>query len=283
MRKFIMPPDSLHGGMHISDKNLSREERFHLLGRLVEELRLRKYSVQTRKAYVGIVRRYLQSGMSPKDYLVMRSDMSRSTMRSTYFALKFFHESVLGEDFAEEIPLVRRGSKLPVVLGREEIRRMLSLTDNLRHRAALSLLYYAGLRLGEVIGLNWGDVDFEREVIHVKGAKGGKDRVVFLHEELAKVLRMLSYEKGGLVLVTNRDVAYSPRSVQMVVGNAAERAGVRRHVTPHVLRHSFATHLLEAGADIRRIQELLGHKNLKTTMIYTHVGNGDVRVLAKML
>jgi site-specific recombinase XerD len=257
-------------------------ERYRLVGELIKEIKLRKYSFQTGKLYISMVKRYLESGLSARDFLLAQSDNSRSTMRATYFALKFFHESVLGERFDGEIPLAKKAQRLPVVLGREEIQKMLGSTYNLKHRVALMLLYYAGLRLAEAASLRWDDVDFGREVIHLKTAKGGKERVVFLHPKLAEGLRLLGDGKG-LILVSNRGGRYSPRSIQLVADNAAKKAGIKKKVTPHVLRHSFATHLLEGGADIRHIQELLGHKNLRTTMLYTHVSKDGAKSLAKLL
>lgn len=211
------------------------------------------------------------------------SDSSNSTIRGAYFALKFFHENVLNEKFDEKLPLAKRSLKLPVVLSKEEISRMIENTKNLKHRLALMLLYYGGLRLSEVINLKWSDIDFERGVIHIKVAKGGKDRVVFLHEKVKGMLAANKTSDEGLILLSERGGKYNKRTIQVIVINAAKKAGIKKNVTPHTLRHSFATHLLEAGADIRYIQELLGHKNLQTTQIYTHVANKDIKRLANLL
>ncbi|MFH0815767.1 MAG: tyrosine-type recombinase/integrase [Methanobacteriota archaeon] len=180
------------------------------------------------------------------------------------------------------IPLAKKARKLPAVLGRDEVRRMLGSTHNLKHRVAMMLLYSAGLRLDEATSLRWEDVGFERGTIHLRVAKGGKERVVFLHPKLAEGLRLLG-EGRGLILVSNRGGKYSPRSIQLVVDKAARKAGIKKDVTPHTLRHSFATHLMEGGADMRHIQELLGHKNLRTTMLYTHVSKDGAKALAKLL
>jgi site-specific recombinase XerD len=143
--------------------------------------------------------------------------------------------------------------------------------------------YYTGMRLGEIRDICREDIDFERDIVHIKNAKGAKDRVVFLHTELKKIIPMLPSAHSGPVFTTNTGGKYSKRTIQLIVKSAAERAGVARNVTPHTLRHSFATHLLEAGADIRHIQELLGHSDLKTTQIYTHVANNDTKKLAGLL
>lgn len=263
-------------------KIFSPEERYRLIGKLIEEIKLRKYSYETGKAYIYVVKEFLKSGLGPREFLLRYSGKSRSTARGAYFALKFFHESVLGERFDESVPLAKNSLKLPVVLGRDEVARMMEVTANPKHRNVLMLLYYAGMRLGEAIGIRWEDIDFERGLIHIKNAKGGKERIVFLHPKLKMSLKAHD-EVEGLVFLSQRERKYNKRTVEKIVGNAAAKAGIGKNVTPHTLRHCFATHLLEAGADIRYIQHLLGHKDLKTTQIYTHVANKDIKKLANML
>jgi len=124
--------------------------------------------------------------------------------------------------------------------------------------------------------LRWPDIDFNRNIIHIKLAKGNKDRIVMLSPKLKKNLKRLDIEKKGIVFKTNRNNKYSLRTIELIVKKAAEKAGINRHVTPHTLRHSFATHLLEHGIDTRYIQKLLGHSDLKTTMIYTNVSKRDI-------
>jgi len=203
-------------------------------------------------------------------------------MRSVYFALKFFYENVLGRKFDEKIPLANTDGKLPVVLSKEEINKLLESTLNLRHRLVLMFLYYTGIRLDEIVNLKWGDIDFDRETIHLKITKGSKDRIVFLHKNLKQVLGMIC-KKEGLVFMSNLGKKYDKRTIQMIVKNAAAKAGIKKRVSPHTLRHSFATHLLEAGADIRHIQKLLGHSSLQTTQIYTHVATRDIKNLSKLI
>jgi len=267
------------------DKNWDTlpEERDDLIRKLIEEIKLRKYSTQTWKSYTSIVERFLESGKTPREFLLSNSDKSRSTMRSTYFALKFFHENVLHKRFDEELPLVKKKLKLPVVLNKEEISRMIEVTSNPKHELVLSLLYYAGLRLDEARNMRWENIDFGREVIHVKKAKGEKERVVFLHPKVNERLTDYGVKGDGLILKSERHKKYDKKTIQQIVKNAAKKAKISKKVTPHTLRHSFATHLLEAGADIRYIQKLLGHKNLQTTQIYTHVANKDIKKLANLL
>ncbi len=270
--------------MTTNNKNIAPLQNEDPLNALIQEIRLRKYSRQTEKTYTSIVRRYLGSGLTPRDFLLSKTHLSKSTMRTTYFALQFFHETVLHQPFDEDLPLVKKKAKLPVVLNKSEIEAMILKTHNLKHRLACMLLYYAGLRLDEARNLRWEDIDLERAVIHVKIAKRDKERVVFLHDKLKQALASYGIEKEGPVLRSRRtNKRYHKRTIQKIVTTAANRAKIAKNVTPHTLRHSFATHLLEAGADIRYIQRLLGHKHLKTTSIYTHVANRDLDRLAGML
>ena len=253
------------------------------LNKLSEELKLRKHSRQTEKAYSLIVGKFVKSQLQPREFLLGYADKSRSAIRGAYFALKFFYENVLGQGFDETIPLAKSKAKLPVVLNKDEIKDMLESTLNLKHRLVLMFLYYTGIRLNEIINLKWADIDFKRNVIHLKTAKGEKERLVFLHENLKKFIDYFNIKKEGLVFLSNMGKKYDERTIQLIVRHAAARAGIEKRITPHTLRHSFATHLLEAGADIRHIQKLLGHSNLQTTQIYTHVANRDIKKLADLL
>lgn len=135
------------------NKNLTPQERYELIGWLIEEIKLRKYSYQTGKAYISITKRFLKSGKTPRGFLLDYSSKSRSTMRTTYFALKFFHEKVLHKEFDEKLPLVKRKMKLPAVLNKKETAKMIEVTGNMKHKLVLMFLYYAGLRLNEVRNL----------------------------------------------------------------------------------------------------------------------------------
>jgi site-specific recombinase XerD len=234
-----------------------------LIDNLIKEIKLRKYSNQTEKVYVSIVDKFLDSKLSVKEFLLKYSDKSRSKIRHVYFALKFFNENVLDQRFNKKIPIAKNNLNLPIVLNKKEILDIINLTKNVKHKLVLCFLYYGGLRLSEVINLKWNDLDFERELIHIKLGKGAKDRVVFLHERLKNLLKNYSKNDGNFILISERGGKYNKRSIQQIVRIASEKAEINKKVTPHTLRHSFATHLLEAGADIRYIQKLLGHKNIK--------------------
>jgi len=253
------------------------------LQKTCEELQLRGYSAETIRTYLYILSRFFGQDASVREYLLSQRDVSRSAMRGVYFALKFFYENVLNEKFDEKIPLAKKNLKLPIVLSKEEIGKMIGSTDNMKHKLVIIFLYYAGLRLDETRNISWQDIDFDREVIHLKTAKGDKERVVFLHKKLIDMLKMYGTKEKGLIFVSQRDEKYSKRTIQQIVKSASKKVGIKKNVTPHTLRHSFATHLLEGGADIRYIQQLLGHKDLKTTQIYTHVANKDIKRLADLI
>jgi site-specific recombinase XerD len=189
-------------------------------------------------------------------------------------ALKFYYGSMLKKKFLYEIKRPRKDKKLPVVLSQEEVAKILSSIDNIKHKAILMLVYSAGLRVGEVVRLKPEDIDSTRMLIHIKGAKGRKDRYTLLSEIVLEILREYwrKYKpEKWLFEGARKDRYITTRTVDKIMEHACEKAGIKKDVSVHTLRHSFATHLLEGGTDLRYIQELLGHQSSKTTEIYTHV------------
>lgn len=177
------------------------------------------------------------------------------------------------------IPRPSKEKKLPVVFSQEEVMRLLQSVKNLKHRLILMLVYSAGLRVSEIVKLKVGDIDAKRHLIHIKGAKGRKDRYTLLSDVALEELRNYWKEykpNGWLFQGAKPDKHISPRTVEAIFEHAVEQTRIRKKVSVHTLRHSFATHLLESGTDLRYIQELLGHKSSKTTEIYTHVSTKDL-------
>jgi len=206
--------------------------------------------------------------------LIRKQQISTSQQNQRINAIKFYYEKILGgEKQYFELHRPQKEHKLPKVLSKNEVRRIIEATENLKHKCILMLLYSAGLRRSELINLKISDVDSERMVIHVTGAKGKKDRITLLSEKLLELLRHYykGYRPKYYLFEGQAGGKYSPTSVANILRSAAQKAGIRKQVTPHMLRHSFATHLLEQGTDLRYIQELLGHNSSKTTEIYTHV------------
>jgi site-specific recombinase XerD len=186
---------------------------------------------------------------------------------------------MLKRKFVYEVKRPRKDKKLPVILSKEEVAKILSSIDNLKHKAILMLTYSAGLRVGEVVKLKLEDIDSKRMLIHIKGSKGRKDRYTMLSETALDILRKYwrEYKPGKWLFEGARAGRYlSTRTVEKILEHACEKANIRKDVSVHTLRHSFATHLLEGGTDLRYIQEILGHKDSKTTEIYTHVSTKSI-------
>ena len=178
------------------------EEEIYLK-KLSEEIRLRKHSRQTEKSYTGLIANFLKSRIGAREFLLKYSGKSRSSMRGAYFALKFFHENVLRQKFDGNLPLAKNKAKLPIVLNRQEIRKMIESTLNLKHRLVLMFLYYTGMRLDEIVNLKWEDMDFQRGIIHLKTSKGEKERVIFFHEKLKSLIEYFNLRKEGFVFISN--------------------------------------------------------------------------------
>jgi integrase/recombinase XerD len=286
------PPSDASGSARVGDAQL----RGDMLARFDEEMRLRGYARRTRKAYLGHARRFLHDAGAGEGAAAraegadlaealrahvlarLRSGrVSRAYHTQLISALRLFCAAVLGRRI-EELPLERprREHRLPTVLSRDELGRFLAAVRNPKHAALLAVAYSAGLRVSEVVRLRPIDLDRSRGLLHVRGGKGGKDRQTLLS---AAALALVDRYLGGASAASWLFPGAQPerhlttRTVQKFTAAAARRAGISKPVTPHVLRHSFATHLLEGGTDVRLIQELLGHASVRTTEIYTHVSH----------
>ena len=256
------------------------------------ELRLRNYSPLTIKAYLQHMTdfvRYL--GGSPAEsgkediyryllHLTEERKVSASYRNQAISSLKFFYGKILKKKLViEELPRPKKEFQLPAVLSKNEVSRLFSAVRNRKHLAILMLIYSSGMRVGEVVKLRPEDIDSERNLIRVRGGKGNKDRYTVLSDVALDVIRgyYLAWKPEKYLFPGNRKGSHlSTRSVQNVVSEARKRSGIKKKFSTHVLRHSFATHLLESGTDLRYIQELLGHKSARTTQIYTHVTRRDI-------
>ncbi len=245
--------------------------------KIMDEAKIRGYSRATIRNYIYHVGKFLASGKAPKEYLLwlVNQGLADETIRSTGFAIRFYLKLV-GLDDEFDFPNLKREKKIPIILSKKEIEKMISSINNVKHRLIILITYATGMRASEVANLRWGDIDFKRNTIHIRRAKGKKDRIVMLSPKVKKKLKALTDEKEGYVFLSFKRRRYTLRSIEQVVYNAAQKAGIKKKVSPHTLRHSFATHLLDCGIDIRHIKDLLGHANLDTTMIYTKVSNKDL-------
>ena len=259
---------------------------------MIEDMTVRNLSPATQRSYLHAVSKFSRHfGRSP-DRLdledvrafqvhLVSTGISWPSLNQTVCALRFFYGVTLGHaEIPERIPYARAPRKLPVVLSPDEAVRFLEAVPSLKARAALTTAYAAGLRASEMVGLKVENIDSARNVIRVEHGKGGKDRYVMLSAELLGILRVYwRLARPGHWLFPGRD-ASKPIDVQVLHAacrSARAAAGLDKRVTVHTLRHSFATHLLESGADIRIIQVLLGHANLSSTARYTQVSSGLIR------
>jgi integrase/recombinase XerD len=219
-------------------------------------------------------------------YLTNDKKASSSQVRIARFAVSYYFRIILKKyidlKFVESL---KESKHLPTVLTKSEIEAVVRSITNLKHRTIIALMYSSGLRLSELVNLRTGDIDLKALTIHVRGGKGNKDRVTIFSERLRDDIAVFMARKKAddyLFISLHKDSNGKPRpvsgrTVQKIFERALETAGVHKHATPHDLRHSFATHLLESGISIRYIQQLLGHKNISTTAVYTRVTNPDIK------
>ena len=261
-----------------------------LVNRLVEDLQLRNYSSCTQKAYGWCVGTFLNhyknlkmSKLSQDQvrkyqvYLTKQKAVSLCYYKQMFAAIKFFYRVTLEQEWdVKRLPYKRKEMQLPVVLDKEEVLDLLKVTTNLKHRAILMTIYSCGLRLNEVRYLEIKDIDGKRMMIHVRKGKGNRDRYVMLSKRLHKVLRKywamtVPHPQRWLFPGKNPEQPVSRTTIQTIFTKARKKAGITKRASVHTLRHSFATHLLEDGTNLIVIQRLLGHRSLRSTLIYVHV------------
>jgi len=271
------------------------EEKRTLLGMLTSEMQLRNYSSRTIKAYKSCIRRFIHhiDPIHPRDadsnkikeyllYLLTDRGSPASTVNQVFNALRFLYVDLYKKPFLiGTLPRPQREKKLPDILNENEIKQIFQNVENIKHKVMLMLAYASGLRVGELVRVRIEDIDGQRGLIHIRDAKGKKDRFTLLPESLRSVL--LSYwkqyglgMKGWLFPGQPPHQHLAERSIQNVLKRSIKLSGITKPVSMHTLRHSFATHLLEHGTDLRYIQTLLGHQSIRTTEIYTHVSNKQI-------
>jgi len=268
-------------------ENVPREQTIDSLTLFRKYMTQRRYSDNTIHHYTEGLKVFLQFTGKPipeivngdlerfnHDYII-KHQYSSSFQNQIINAVKLFFSSICKVKFdVDAVERPRREHKLPNVLSKEEVKRIITAPTNIKHRAMLSLIYACGLRRSELLNLKPSNVDSKRRLLLIKQAKGNKDRIVPLSEKIIEMLRdYYKTYKPKKWLFEGQQIGeqYSEKSIQSVLKQAVEKANIHKPVTLHWLRHSYATHLLESGTDLRYIQELLGHKSSKTTEIYTHV------------
>lgn len=264
----------------------------------LQKLELKHYALNTSKVYIGMFEHFINY-FKEIELLEIDEEMIRGYLQTLVIekksdsyinqminSVKFYYEVVLGMPnrfYSVELP--RKRETLPKVISKEEVKLIIENTSNIKHKCIVSLLYSAGLRRGELIDLKLNDIDSKRMVINVRQGKGNKDRITLLSPSVLEDLRAYFIEwKPKMYLFEGQSGnKYSAESVAQIVKKAGKKAGIKKVITPHVLRHSFATHLLETGTDIRYIQALLGHNSTKTTEIYTRVAINNIREIKSPL
>ncbi len=258
----------------------------------LRKLEIKKYALNTAKTYINFfenfINHYSDKSLESIDendirnylQLLVQKEHSHSYLNQAVNSIKFYYEVVMGMPnrfYSIERP--RPEHKLPKVISKEEVASLINYTPNIKHRCIISLLYSAGLRRGELLNLKLEDIDSRRMLINVNAGKGRKDRVTLLSLNVLNELRLYfkEYRPKKYLFEGPAGHLYSSTSVLSIIKQSSKRAGIKKRITPHMLRHSFATHLLEDGADLRYIQSLLGHSSSKTTEIYTQVTLSHVK------
>jgi integrase/recombinase XerD len=271
--------------------------------KMLEELQRRNYSHRTAKTYVRIVRDFAEYFHQPPDklgpeqirqyqaHLFQAKKLAPATVSQYVSALRFLFVKTLRRHFlAEYIPFPKSRKRLPTVLSPEEVTRLIDAACNLYHRTLLMTLYSTAARRAELCQLKVQDIDSQRMMIRIDQGKGGRDREVPLSPKLLEILRVYfrwmrptTFLFPGTVKGVRADVPITPNVVWLACRQAAQRAGITKRLSPHSLRHSCASHLLEAGADLRTIQVLLGHSRLEHTLVYLHLSTKHLQAIPNPL
>lgn len=274
---------------YITHDSLLSEPIQQALCALAQQMRIRRYSEKTIDSYIKVLSVFFRffstksiNTITNADVVTFNNDyilakrLSASYQSQFINALKVFYNRIADRSLIiEKLIRPQKGFTLPKVISQEEVAMILNACTNQKHRTMLSVLYGAGLRRGELLHLRVGDIDSRRMVIVVNNGKGGKDRLVPLSPVMLEMLRMYYrvYKPKEYLFEGQYGGSYSERSIELVLKKAVSDAGIQKNINLHMLRHSYATHLMEAGTNLRFIQELLGHKSPKTTQIYTHVSS----------
>jgi integrase/recombinase XerD len=255
------------------------------LKKLEVELKISKNSKYTIKNYIKANQDLINFTKKQPDQITTEdvklfiaenlTDKAATSIILFLAAIKYAHSSILNNDITATIKRPKKETKLPTTLSKEETKKLINEIKTEKSKLMISLIYACGLRVSELINLKTSDFNFPEKIGHIKQAKGNKDRIFNIPEFLIEDLQHQA-KKQKEYLFTGRNGKLSTRNIQKIVSSAAKRAGLK-DVHCHTLRHSFATHLLENGTDIRKIQELLGHSNLSTTQIYTHVSTEELK------
>jgi len=245
----------------------------------MKELKVRNYSIRTINLYGNTVKKFLdyskKTKFEPKTRIInfLNEIDSEESRRLSYNAIKLFYEIIIKKECPYKLEMIKTRKRIPEILTKNEISNLLLSIQNKKHQLMISMLYGSGLRVSEVVNIKVGDLNLEKLLLKVRNSKGKKDRLTIISAKLKDNLQEeISVKKKNNYLFTSiYNKKYAIRTIQKIFESALEKSGITKKVTCHSLRHSFATHLLENGVDIRNIKKLLGHSSIKTTMIYLHL------------
>ena len=262
----------------------------HYLKQAENELKIRNYSGKTIKSYLSCLRDYFLAKNDNlqfadidfiRNFLLHKKErgLSSNTINVYLYSIKFFYSNIIKSNSNINLRFAKTSNKLPIVLSRAEINKILDSISNFKHKLMIALAYAGGLRVSETINLKIKDIDLTELTIHLKGAKGDKDRITIFPKKIKNdIISLISNRTGNDYLFNSeRGGKLTERTAQKVFENALRKTNIQKDATFHSLRHSFATHLLENGVDVRYVQELLGHQNIRTTQLYTKVTNPSLK------
>ena len=259
----------------------------------IQLLQIKRYSTNSIETYVNAFRQFLMyfkehdidvlTEKQIEQYInlqVTEKNISVSYQKQLVAALKFWYIHILNKKMQLNYLYPDRPEyKIPIVFSQHEVKRLLAVSENIKHKAILATIYSCGLRLSELTNLTIKDIDSMLMLVTIRQSKGNRDRTVVLSEKLLVLLRnyFVEYKPKEYLFEGHKNRKYSNRSVQQILKQTLSKAKINKNASVHTLRHSYATHLLEQGTDVRFVQELLGHKNIKTTLIYTHLTDATKR------
>jgi len=258
-----------------------------------KEGKRRRYSQKTIQTYIGCVERFFKwrkkepKQVTKKDireFLEMYSEKNKAgnTINVNLMALKFYFENIMGRKFYVRIKYSKTPKKLPAVLTKQEIRKLLNAISNWKHRLMIEFLYSSGLRVSELLNIKIKDLELDKNYGYVRNGKGGKDRLIILskivREKIKNLIEIENLNRIDFLFQSNRKRKYHMRSIQKIIKNASKKARLEnwKEIHPHTLRHSFATHLIENGYDVTNVQSMLGHKSPETSLIYVHMASPNL-------
>jgi len=263
------------------------------LKHLETEIKISKLSPYTLRNYLDSNKQLLRHSKKQPDQIeqqdiknFLADEMTNKSSSSTILflaAIKFAYSSLLGKDPTTRIKRPKNEKRIPIVLTKQEINELIKATGTIKSKLIIQLLYSSGLRVSEIVNLKPIDINFSENIGFVRQGKGKKDRLFIISEKLSKKLEKLSKKHSDWQYLFSKTNPLTTRNIQKIVQLTTLKSGIQKPVHPHTLRHSFATHLLENGTDIRKIQVLLGHSSLTTTQIYAHVSSAELKKIKSPL